>query len=459
MCEKQGETKMLLRNIPFFRDIVVISFLCDHCGFKNHEFTPLTALADKGLKLSLKLSKTQDLNRMLIANVNSVIYIPEIDFEVPKIPKGLVTTVQGALLNFVEDLEYAQDQRKVNDPENYLKIQAVIDKLELMAQADPSVLPFFLIVNDPSGNSYIANPFAPLMDINLKEEHYERTKEQLIDMGFVSDLEVAKDKDLQTNYENMKEKGVNYVNDLKKVKDYKYTDKDTQDLLLKMQGFAKPKDGHKLDHSKTVQEQDLDSRLSIFPVNCYSCNELGELRTITCEIPFFKEIVIMAFSCDKCGYRNTEVKTAGEVSKLAKRITLKATTKEDLNRDIFKSDSAMVKIPELEFEMSPGSLGSFYTTVEGLLDKILDNIKVKNPFVGDSTDIVQSQNFQNFLDKMEKMKNGEMLPFTLELDDTMDNCFILNPFYPNKDPSVVVEEYERTEEQNDDLGFNHMKTE
>lgn len=455
-CHEQGKTKMLLRTIPFFKDIVVISFLCDHCGFKNHEFTPLTPLADQGVKLTLKVSKAEDLNRMIIANTSSVLYLPDIDFEVPKIPKGMVTTIQGALNNFVEDLSLLQDQRKEAAPDVHAKVQETIDKLSLMAEADPSVLPFFLVLNDPTGHSFIANPFAPLQDVNLKEEHYERTREQMIDLGFISDQEVAQDKQLQENYQAMKEKGVEYVQGLPKTKGYKYTDKDTHEMIARMQGMASHKDAHKLDHSKTVQEQDLDSRLTILQVDCYGCGAPGELRNFTCEIPFFKEVVIMAFTCDKCGYRNTEVKTIGEMSKFAKRITLRAENKEDLNRDLFKSDSCVLKIKELDFEMSAGSMGSFYTTVEGIFEKILDTLKTQNPFVGDSAGSEQMLKWTAFLDKVEKMKAGELLPFTLELDDPLDNCFILNPNFPMPDPRVTVEEYERTAAQREELGLDHM---
>lgn len=455
-CHEQGKTKMLLRNIPFFKDIVIISFFCEHCQFKNHEFTPLTPLADQGVKLTLKVSKQEDLNRMIIANVNSVIYIPEIDFEVPKIPKGLVSTIQGALNNFAEDLSYLQEQRKEAAPDVHAKVEETINKLELMAQADPSVLPYFVILNDPSGHSFIANPFAPLMDVNLKEEHYERTKEQMIDLGFVSDVEVAQDPKLQAGYQEMKDKGADYLKQLPKTKGYKYTDEDTHALLAKMQGMASTKDAHKLDHSKTVQEQDLDSRLTIIQVDCFGCGAPGELRNFTCEIPFFKEVVIMAFTCDKCGYRNTEVKTIGQMSQFAKRITLTATSKDDLNRDLFKSDSCVLKIKELEFEMSAGSMGSFYTTVEGIFEKIINTLKEQNPFVGDSAESEQMKKWNEFLGKVELMKAGEMLPFTLELDDPLDNCFILNPNYPQPDPNVVVEEYERTAEQKEELGLDHM---
>lgn len=41
-----------------------------------------------------------------------------------------------------------------------------------------------------------------------------------------------------------------------------------------------------------------------------------------------------------------------------------------MNRDVFKSDSCILEIPEVDFSMASGSLGSHYTTVEGLLDKV-----------------------------------------------------------------------------------------
>ena len=68
-------------------------------------------------------------------------------------------------------------------------------------------------------------------------------------------------------------------------------------------------------------------------------------------IPFFKEIIIMAFSCDYCGYRNSEIKEGGGMGEKAKRITLKVDTPEDLNRDVFKSDTTFFEIPEIGLEL------------------------------------------------------------------------------------------------------------
>lgn len=59
----------------------------------------------------------------------------------------------------------------------------------------------------------------------------------------------------------------------------------------------------------------------------------------------------MAFVCDNCGYRNSEIKEGGGIGEKAKKITLNVTEESDLNRDVFKSDSAAFRIPELGFDM------------------------------------------------------------------------------------------------------------
>ena len=67
--------------------------------------------------------------------------------------------------------------------------------------------------------------------------------------------------------------------------------------------------------------------------------------------------------------------------------------------------------------------------------------------------------YLEFLDKLDDLKNGKNFPFTLILDDPSDNCFVYNPNAPLEDPKIVIEYYERSEEQNDDLGITHMNVE
>jgi hypothetical protein len=44
----------------------------------------------------------------------------------------------------------------------------------------------------------------------------------------------------------------------------------------------------------------------------------------------------MSTNCDRCGYRDNEVKSGGAISEKGKRITLKVEDREDLSRDILK---------------------------------------------------------------------------------------------------------------------------
>jgi zinc finger protein len=192
-----------------------------------------------------------------------------------------------------------------------------------------------------------------------------------------------------------------------------------------------------------------------FPTSCYACGREGDAQMCISSIPFFKEIIIMAFSCEFCGYRNTEIKHGGGMSDHATKITFHVKTPVDLNRDLFKSDSCIFEIPELDFSMAPGSLDSMYTTVEGLLSKLHDALKENNPFgVGDSA---TNSKYLEFLQSINDLKEFKRGPFTLIFDDPISNCFIYNPNAPEADPLIEVEVYQRTWEQNEELGLNDMK--
>jgi len=43
------------------------------------------------------------------------------------------------------------------------------------------------------------------------------------------------------------------------------------------------------------------------------------------------------------------------------------------------------------------------------------------------------------------------------LDDPLANCFIYNPSAPEDDPKIEVEVYDRTAEQDEDLGIADMR--
>ncbi len=50
-------------------------------------------------------------------------------------------------------------------------------------------------------------------------------------------------------------------------------------------------------------------------------------------------------------------------------------------------------------------------------------------------------------------------PFTVILDDPLANSYLQNLYAPDPDPNMEVVMYERSWEQNEELGLNDMKVE
>lgn len=47
---------------------------------------------------------------------------------------------------------------------------------------------------------------------------------------------------------------------------------------------------------------------------CVACEKNGTTRILLTKIPFFKEVIIMAFECHHCGNKNSEVQSGGAIS-------------------------------------------------------------------------------------------------------------------------------------------------
>ncbi|GFY87306.1 ZPR1 zinc-finger domain protein [Actinidia rufa] len=64
------------------------------------------------------------------------------------------------------------------------------------------------------------------------------------------------------------------------------------------------------------------------------------------------------------------VKPGGRIPEKGKKITVLVKNIDDLSRDVIKSDTASVKVTELDLELTRGTLGGLVTTVEGLITKV-----------------------------------------------------------------------------------------
>ncbi|KAG1707335.1 hypothetical protein DVH05_026527 [Phytophthora capsici] len=419
-CHEDGTTKLLLTMIPYFREVILMSFECEHCGFKNSEVQFGGKVQEQGAKIELELTDKEDLNRQLIKADAGVIYFPSLDFEIPReTQRGSINTIEGVLQKAIEDLRENQEHRREIDPETTEKIDEFIAKLAMMSTG--ITLPFTVVLDDPSGNSHIENPHAPAADPKLKVTHYYRSEQQDLDCGLQPDMS------------------------------HEAPSQAPRVLPHRNEGL-----------DKFVEEANIAKKEVIqIPADCFACQAPGFSCMCMTDIPHFKEVIIMSFNCEACGFKTNEVKAGGAIPPQGERITLKVDPSKDadvMDRDILKADSACVNIPEIELEMAHGSLGGLYTTVEGLLDKVRQNIEEGNPFaVGDSDGGRSLLNA--WLARLDNLKRGAE-PFTLILEDPLANSFIYSPFgAAEDDPYMTAEKFTRTEYEDDVLGITDMKVE
>jgi zinc finger protein len=201
------------------------------------------------------------------------------------------------------------------------------------------------------------------------------------------------------------------------------------------------------------------------PGHCAACGGVTATRVYRTHIPFFKEVILMADACDACGYRNAEVKGGGGVPPRGRRLELRVASPADLRRDVIKAETARVSIPELDLEVTTGSLGGMITTVEGVALAVRDSLRSTQTFqLGDAADGLDPSAlvWKRFYAGLEACAAGDR-PWTLVMSDPMANSFISGPpgeegsaADPSSDPALTVEDYDRSPEEDAEYGIDHL---
>lgn len=137
---------------------------------------------------------------------------------------------------------------------------------------------------------------------------------------------------------------------------------------------------------------------------------------------------------------------------------MRITNKEDLTRDVLKSETCSLSIPELDLEVGPHALCGRFTTVEGLLVAMRDQLD--GTFFHDSADETTKQQMKRFLDTFEAVMKLEQV-ITLVLEDPAGNTYVqsLSDDDAEPDDKLTLERYDRSFQDNEELGLNDMKTE
>jgi len=383
-CKKNGTTKILLTSIPYFKEVAIMSFECNHCNTMNNELQAVGDIQEKGVRYKVLCKRDQDLQRQVVKTEWSEIRIPEIEFEVKRQP-GLVTTIEGILERAEAGLKQMMELNPNMGEEDREKVKIFLGKLmkcKLMMDD------FTLIVDDPSGNSYVQSLNAPSIDQDLEIIHYTRTRDQNLLLGIA----------------------------------------DRQPELSEVE--------ENIGRDEVMQ----------FPTNCSECRAPCFTNMKLVEIPHFKEVILMATNCDSCGHRTNEIKSGAGIEEKGVEVRHKIKTEADLKLEAVKSDSCVVKVIELELEVISASSGK-YTTVEGICQDIIERLEMSYPYMfGDSAEESVREKLNNIYAKLRSP-----VGLTIVLDDPTGNSYIEN--------ADSVRKYDRSFEQNEELGLNDMKTE
>uniref|UniRef100_A0A8R1HUH8 Zinc finger ZPR1-type domain-containing protein n=1 Tax=Caenorhabditis japonica TaxID=281687 RepID=A0A8R1HUH8_CAEJA len=410
-CEENGETRIMCTSIPYYKAVILISFECPHCGYKNNEIQSGEAVQEHGTLIVLRVQTQEDLRRQLVKSEYASIEVPELELEIPfKSQPGEVTTVEGVLERVHRGLGQDQEKRRLLDPESAAQIDAYLERINECMQLDKT---WTLKLRDPTGNCYIQNPDVRHVDPRCIISHYHRP---LVEKKL---LALADDHDVEENEEEEADEPA------PEFKNY----------------------------------EDAKAEVLHFHTDCPNCHGPTEVKMKPTDIPFFQTVIIMSLACDRCGYKSNEVKSGGAIRDHGCKLTVRIETDLDLARDVLKTDTCAMQIPEIDLEVGGNALCGRFTTIEGLLAATKEQLDAQSSFfMGDSAKSEEKSAVTTFLEKLDDIIALRM-PATIILDDPTGCSYVQSLTAPMDDNRLSKEFYTRSYEQNDDLGINDMKVE
>lgn len=289
-------TRLLLTQIPFYKETVLMSFTCEHCGYENNEIQPAGEIERQGCRIELEIKTPEDLNRRVVKSDQTSVKFVHLDFEIPaKSQKGEVTTIEGIINRSISGLEQDQLLRRIQHPEVAEQIDAFISKLKNLKLVET---PFTIQFEDISGNCRVENPYAQNSDPQCILTHFNRTQEQNHELGMFTQEELNEKPEKNTAKEGN--------NVLKPIAEDEWSLEELQGEVLQ------------------------------FQTDCPGCKSKCETNMKVTNIPHFKEVIIMSTNCEACGARTNEVKSSGGIEPQGVKIIVDIKDREDMSRDILK---------------------------------------------------------------------------------------------------------------------------
>ncbi|CAG9477678.1 zinc finger protein, putative [Plasmodium vivax] len=443
-CEQEGINQIAKLHIPYFKNVLIHSFECGFCNYRNNVIQDLNTIKEKGVKIIFNINKREHMDRQLIKSEYGVLKIPQIDFEIPKeTQKGSINTIEGfmqtalsSLTEYLKNLKHmyceanglpegaaieggevssksergegaleenahAIDQTNQGDKpadtnlqgqqmtiESYIKlIESTVHKLSTYLLSKEPI--FTIEIVDPSGLSSLEHYDEDVQKGIVTVEHYKRSKQELNEMGFYEEDFEGKNEAVDLGPDGAKEKE-NHVEEKVKKENFdfikKYVHMGGPSGSGVSSGVSGSVNGSAYVRYENISAEEEGKLIESFTSNCPCCNYMGANNFCEINIPGFKKCLIMSYVCGNCNFKTSEIKSSGEINPKGKKITLTVRSKSDLDRFVIKSDTASIHIPIVDLTSDYGTLGGSLTTVEGLILKIIESLEDKFKFLlGDSS--------------------------------------------------------------------------
>jgi len=160
----------------------------------------------EGTLYNVKITDRRDLNRQIVRSATCEVTFPDFELTLPPTNKGQLTTVEGLVRDVIADLSMDQPIRRIQAPEAYTKIQALLERLIACVGDEPNtedasagstetkknvpITPFILTLEDPAGNSFVEF-IDGMSDPKWTMKTYPRTLDQNIALGLISAEDAA----------------------------------------------------------------------------------------------------------------------------------------------------------------------------------------------------------------------------------------------------------------------------
>lgn len=151
-------------NIPYFSDILLISAVCDNCGFKIVDTMLLSEKEPCVWEISV--DTPEDLNARVVRSSQGEIDLPEFGINIKPGPacEAFVSNIEGILTRAENGVRSALCGCEGDEAVQAEKI------LEMIEKAKRSEIAFTLRITDESGNSGIVSPKATKTVLDIKRE-------------------------------------------------------------------------------------------------------------------------------------------------------------------------------------------------------------------------------------------------------------------------------------------------